>query len=224
MIDDGALLRRAVTLGRRDERQGPRRGAERAGRRRAGARRALRQPARRRQGGGGGRQAAQPEVAASGAGAAVALTPAVQLQAAVHVDHPRLDPQPGLRHHGDGGAVRAGPLFVCAAGRRADARRQPARRRGSTCSIRAPRPRRWSARSASRSRRRSTAIAGVKRITSRSFEGRGQMGVEFTLDADMNRAMQEVRDRSRWCSRGSRATPSRRRSRASTTTTRSRWW
>ncbi|HVO06918.1 MAG TPA: efflux RND transporter permease subunit [Burkholderiaceae bacterium] len=39
------------------------------------------------------------------------------------------------------------------------------------------------------------AIAGIKRITSRSFEGRGQMGVEFTLDADLNRAMQELRDK-----------------------------
>ncbi|MFT3665353.1 efflux RND transporter permease subunit [Piscinibacter sp.] len=39
------------------------------------------------------------------------------------------------------------------------------------------------------------AIAGVKRITSRSFEGRSQTSVEFTLDADMARAMQDVRDR-----------------------------
>jgi hydrophobe/amphiphile efflux-1 (HAE1) family protein len=39
------------------------------------------------------------------------------------------------------------------------------------------------------------AIAGIKRITSRSFEGRGQMGVEFTLNADLNRAMQELRDK-----------------------------
>ena len=39
------------------------------------------------------------------------------------------------------------------------------------------------------------SIAGVKRITSRSQEGRGDMSVEFALDADMGRAMQEVRDR-----------------------------
>ncbi len=39
------------------------------------------------------------------------------------------------------------------------------------------------------------SIAGVKRITSRSFEGRSQTSVEFSLDADMNRAMQDVRDR-----------------------------
>src|SRR6185503_5569069 len=39
------------------------------------------------------------------------------------------------------------------------------------------------------------AIAGVKRITSRAFEGRGQTSVEFTLNADLNRAMQELRDR-----------------------------
>jgi len=39
------------------------------------------------------------------------------------------------------------------------------------------------------------SIAGVKRITSRAMEGRGQMSIEFALDADMARAMQEVRDR-----------------------------
>ena len=39
------------------------------------------------------------------------------------------------------------------------------------------------------------SIAGVKRITSRSFEGRSQSSVEFTLSADMGRAMQDVRDR-----------------------------
>ncbi|HEX6017939.1 MAG TPA: efflux RND transporter permease subunit [Burkholderiaceae bacterium] len=39
------------------------------------------------------------------------------------------------------------------------------------------------------------SIAGIKRITSRSFEGRGQMGVEFTLDTDLDRAMQELRDK-----------------------------
>ena len=39
------------------------------------------------------------------------------------------------------------------------------------------------------------SIAGVKRITSRSQEGQGTMSVEFSLDADMGRAMQEVRDR-----------------------------
>ena len=31
------------------------------------------------------------------------------------------------------------------------------------------------------------SIAGVKRITSRSFEGRSQTSVEFTLNADMDR-------------------------------------
>jgi len=39
------------------------------------------------------------------------------------------------------------------------------------------------------------SIAGVKRITSRSGEGQGTMSVEFALDADMGRAMQDVRDR-----------------------------
>ncbi|MBL8306062.1 MAG: efflux RND transporter permease subunit, partial [Rubrivivax sp.] len=39
------------------------------------------------------------------------------------------------------------------------------------------------------------SIAGVKRITSRSGEGQGTMSVEFSLDADMGKAMQEIRDR-----------------------------
>ncbi|HSW05502.1 efflux RND transporter permease subunit [Aquabacterium sp.] len=39
------------------------------------------------------------------------------------------------------------------------------------------------------------SIAGVKRITSRSLEGRAQASIEFSLDADMGRAMQDVRDR-----------------------------
>ncbi|CAD5374445.1 Nodulation protein NolG [Rubrivivax sp. A210] len=39
------------------------------------------------------------------------------------------------------------------------------------------------------------SIAGVKRISSRSFEGRSQTSVEFSLNADMSRAMQDVRDR-----------------------------
>ena len=38
-------------------------------------------------------------------------------------------------------------------------------------------------------------IAGVKRISSRSFEGRMQLNVEFSLDTNMDRAMQDVRDR-----------------------------
>ena len=39
------------------------------------------------------------------------------------------------------------------------------------------------------------SVAGVKRITSRSFEGRSQNSVEFNLSVDMGRAMQDVRDR-----------------------------
>jgi hydrophobe/amphiphile efflux-1 (HAE1) family protein len=39
------------------------------------------------------------------------------------------------------------------------------------------------------------SIAGVKRITSRSFEGRGQASIEFTFNVDVNRAMQELRDK-----------------------------
>ncbi len=38
-------------------------------------------------------------------------------------------------------------------------------------------------------------IAGVERVQSRSFEGRVQASVEFSLHADMNRGMQEIRDR-----------------------------
>src|SRR5207253_2290877 len=39
------------------------------------------------------------------------------------------------------------------------------------------------------------SVGGVKQITSRSFEGRSQTSVEFTLDANMIRAMQDLRDR-----------------------------
>jgi hydrophobe/amphiphile efflux-1 (HAE1) family protein len=38
-------------------------------------------------------------------------------------------------------------------------------------------------------------IAGVKRILSRSFEGRSQSSVEFAVGTDMGRALQDVRDR-----------------------------
>src|SRR6218665_2743890 len=38
-------------------------------------------------------------------------------------------------------------------------------------------------------------IAGVDRIQSRSFEGRVQASVEFSVNTDMNRAMQDLRDR-----------------------------
>ena len=39
------------------------------------------------------------------------------------------------------------------------------------------------------------SIAGIKQITSRSFEGRSQTNVEFNLSTNLDRAMQEVRDR-----------------------------
>ncbi len=38
-------------------------------------------------------------------------------------------------------------------------------------------------------------VSGVRRITARAFEGRADMAVEFTLDTDMGRAMQDLRDR-----------------------------
>ncbi|MFM7506476.1 MAG: efflux RND transporter permease subunit, partial [Rubrivivax sp.] len=39
------------------------------------------------------------------------------------------------------------------------------------------------------------SVAGVKRITSRAFEGRADLSAEFNLDTDMDRALQDVRDR-----------------------------
>ncbi|HET9975996.1 MAG TPA: efflux RND transporter permease subunit, partial [Burkholderiaceae bacterium] len=39
------------------------------------------------------------------------------------------------------------------------------------------------------------SVAGVKRIMSRAQEGQGVMNIEFGLDTNMDRAMQEVRDR-----------------------------
>ncbi len=38
-------------------------------------------------------------------------------------------------------------------------------------------------------------VAGVRKIMARAFEGRADMSIEFGLDTDMDRAMQEVRDR-----------------------------
>ena len=38
-------------------------------------------------------------------------------------------------------------------------------------------------------------VAGVRKIMARAFEGRADLSVEFGLDTDMDRAMQEVRDR-----------------------------
>jgi multidrug efflux pump subunit AcrB len=39
------------------------------------------------------------------------------------------------------------------------------------------------------------SVAGIHRIISRTFEGRCEIAVEFKLDTDMNRALQDVRDR-----------------------------
>jgi multidrug efflux pump subunit AcrB len=39
------------------------------------------------------------------------------------------------------------------------------------------------------------SVAGVKRLTSRADEGRGWVNVEFSLDQDMDRAMQDLRER-----------------------------
>ena len=38
-------------------------------------------------------------------------------------------------------------------------------------------------------------VAGVRKIMARAFEGRADLSIEFGLDADMDRAMQDVRDR-----------------------------
>jgi multidrug efflux pump subunit AcrB len=39
------------------------------------------------------------------------------------------------------------------------------------------------------------SVAGVRRVMSRAFEGRGDLSVEFSLDTDMGSAMQDLRDR-----------------------------
>ncbi|MBX3637157.1 MAG: efflux RND transporter permease subunit [Rubrivivax sp.] len=39
------------------------------------------------------------------------------------------------------------------------------------------------------------SVAGVRKVMSRAFEGRGDLSVEFSLDTDMGRAMQDLRDR-----------------------------
>jgi multidrug efflux pump subunit AcrB len=64
-------------------------------------------------------------------------------------------------------------------------------------------------------------IAGVKMIRSNSLEGRSETVVEFRLDADMNRAVQDVRDKVAMVQPSFPATPRCRSCRASTATTRS---
>ena len=39
------------------------------------------------------------------------------------------------------------------------------------------------------------SVAGVRKVMSRAFEGRGDLSVEFSLDTDMGQAMQDLRDR-----------------------------
>ena len=95
--------------------------------RQPGAGGALRQPARGAQGGGGGEQDGGVASAAAsrrrrGRVRRVPASLERRTGSDRHVDHPRLDQQPGLRHHDDGGAVRAGPVLVQQAARRADAR------------------------------------------------------------------------------------------------------
>jgi multidrug efflux pump subunit AcrA (membrane-fusion protein) len=99
-----------------------------------------------------------------------------------------------LRHDGDGGAVRARPVLVQPAAGRAAARHRAADRL---------RRRRLSGRSPDATETELTrpielalnGIAGVKMIRSNSLEGRSETVVEFQLSADMNRAVQDVRDK-----------------------------
>ena len=110
------------------------------------------------------------------------------------MDHASLDREPGVRDHGDGGAVRAGPVLL----------RPP--RRGQLPDVQPPvafidvaypgaSPEAVEREVSKPIEEGLNSIAGIKHITSRSFEGRSQTSVEFTLDADMARAMQDVRDR-----------------------------
>ena len=110
------------SLGRRDDATGRVEIKTALPRDAAGARRALRQPEGRRAGAGEGADvvaATSRRGAADGSASAPRLTPDPAARA-THVDHPHLDQQPGLRHHGDGRHHRARPLLVrraCASSR-----------------------------------------------------------------------------------------------------------
>jgi hypothetical protein len=200
LIENGSW-RAAPSPGPARRARGPGRGAAGRVARQPGAGGALRQPARRRQGRGGGQQGApwprrrrpsrRPEVS----GAAMWIT-------RVSINNPVFATMVMV-------ALCVLGLFSLPAGRRADARHQlPRRLDGGAVPRRQPeavereiiKPLEEAVNS----------VAGVKRITSRSGEGRGQMSIEFGLDTDMGRAMQDVRDRIAAVQSPSRATPRRR--------------
>ena len=91
--------------------------------------------------------------------------------------------------------MRAGPVLLRAPGRRADARRARRRWPSSTWPTPAPRPRRWSARSPSWSRSRSTASPASSASPRAASRAAARPASSSRLNADMGRAMQDVRDR-----------------------------
>ena len=92
------------------------------------------------------------------------------------------------------GAHGARPVFLCAARRRADAGRRPP---GVQIWVTYPgaSPEQVENDLAKPIESAANTVAGVKRILSRSDEGRSLTWVEFRYEVDMNRAIQEVRDK-----------------------------
>ncbi len=146
-VENGKLVKRGVVTGRRDDAAGRVEVKTDAAASVPVLARPLRQPEGRR---AGDRQGAARRRAGIGArrradvghDAGRRLTPRPARESS-HVDHARLDQQPGLRDDGDGRHRRPGALRVQPAARRADARREPAvRARADELSRRLPRGRR----------------------------------------------------------------------------------
>ena len=96
------------------------------------------------------------------------------------MDHPRLDQQPGLRHHGDGGAVRAGPVLVHASWASSRCPTSACRRRLDRGAL----PRRIARGGGARGQQAGRGGAEQHRRRQAHhvarFEGRSQTSVEFT--------------------------------------------
>jgi membrane fusion protein (multidrug efflux system) len=220
VIENGQLARRAVTLGRRDERERPGRGAA------AACKPASQVLAARFD---NLREGAKASVVASKA-AARGLGRGVDAGACAEVRGPAM----WMTRVSINNPVFATMVMVALcvlglfslqqAGRGADARHQLPRRLDGGAVPRRQRPRRWSARSIKPLEEAVNSVAGVKRITSRSAaKGRGQMSIEFGSTPTWAAPCRRCATASRPCRPAFRGRQGAAPSRAGTTTTASRW-
>ena len=225
VVDNGKLARRVVP---RAPRRGERAGRDQVGAARdpAGARDALREPeGRRARAGARGRTARDRRRARARRRRAVRPAGARRTPGTVtgsspdHVDHQDLDPQPGVRDHGDGRDHRARRVLVQPPPGRADAGGEPAVRddpdqlpgRGA----RGGGERRHEA-----DRVRGEPGGGRQAHVQQLARGL-EPGVRRVPDVDgrASRRSRTCATRSRWCGPGSRATSRNRSSSAPTTRT-----